>query len=75
VSSGRIGLREVQAVAFYLEHGRWPDPETAAWFEGRATAQTLEFLALARQHGAVAAAALVGERPDPPRRRALGAWD
>jgi hypothetical protein len=61
MATGRITLRDVQAVAFYLEHGRWPDPQTAAWFERRASGIALEFLALARVHGSVAASALLTE--------------
>jgi hypothetical protein len=54
---GKITLREAQTIAYLLEHGRMPDPETAAWFEARASRPALEFLLMARLRGTVSTAA------------------
>ncbi len=64
MAGGKITLREVQTIAYVLEHGRWPDGETAEWFEARASKQALDFLLLARLRGAVAA-----QPPSPQERR------
>ena len=48
MGGGKITLREAQAIAYLLEHGRWPDPETAAWFEQRTSRVALDFLLSAR---------------------------
>ena len=48
LGGGKITLREAQAIAYLLEHGRWPDPETAAWFEQRTSRVALDFLLSAR---------------------------
>jgi hypothetical protein len=55
VAGGKITLREAQTIAYLLEHGRWPDPETAEWFESRASKQALDFLLVARLRGVLAA--------------------
>jgi hypothetical protein len=55
VAGGKITLREAQTIAYLLEHGRWPDPETAEWFEARASRQALDFLLVARLRGVLAA--------------------
>ncbi len=55
MAGGKITLREAQTIAYLLEHGRWPDGETAAWFEARASRQALDFLLLTRLRGTVAA--------------------
>lgn len=65
MAGGKITLREAQAIAYLLEHGRWPDAETAAWFESRASQVALDYLLTARLRGAVAAQIeLGGERGD-----------
>jgi hypothetical protein len=48
LAGGKITLREAHAIAYLLEHGRWPDPETAAWFEERTSQVALDFLLSAR---------------------------
>ena len=55
MATGRITLREAQAIAFLLEHGRWPDPETAEWFEARASKVAIDYLLAARLRGTLAA--------------------
>ena len=57
VAGGKITLREAQTIAYLLEHGRWPDAETAEWFEARASRQALDFLLMARLRGTIAAQA------------------
>jgi hypothetical protein len=61
VAGSKITLREARAIAYLLEQGRWPDPETAEWFEQRASRVALDYLLAARLRGAVAAAPRVGE--------------
>jgi hypothetical protein len=63
VAGEKITLREAQTIAYLLEHGRWPDPETAEWFESRASRQALDFLLVARLRGVMAAQ--VRGRDDP----------
>ena len=58
MGGGKITLREAQAIAYLLEHGRWPDPETAAWFEERTSRVALDFLLSARLRETISAAAL-----------------
>ena len=55
MATGRLTLREAQAIAYLLEHGRWPDPETAAWFESRASKVAIDYLLAARLRGTLAA--------------------
>jgi hypothetical protein len=57
LGGGKITLREVQAIAYLLEHGRWPDPGTATWFEERTSRVALDFLLSARLRETIAAAA------------------
>jgi hypothetical protein len=59
-----ITLREAQAIAYLLEHGRWPDPETADWLESRASRVALDYLLTARLRGAVAASRSEEERAE-----------
>jgi len=66
MAGGKITLREAQTIAYLLEHGRMPDPETAAWFEGRASRPALEYLLMARLRGAKSAQ----PQPEPRRLRA-----
>ncbi len=51
----KITLREAQAIAHLLEHGRWPDAETAEWFEERASKVAIDYLLAARLRGTIAA--------------------
>jgi hypothetical protein len=53
VAPSKITLREAQAIAYLLEHGRWPDPDTAAWFEDRASQVALDYLLAARLRGTI----------------------
>lgn len=55
MAGGKITLREAQAIAYLLEHGRWPDPDTAAWAEGRVSRVALDYLLAARLRGTLAA--------------------
>jgi hypothetical protein len=56
VPGAKITLREAQAIAYLLEHGRWPDPETASWMEERTSGVALDYLLGARLRHAIAAA-------------------
>jgi hypothetical protein len=56
LTATKITLREVQAIAYLLDHGRWPDPATAAWMEERTSGVALDFLLAARLRGAIRAA-------------------
>ena len=67
MAGGKITLKEAQTIAYLLEHGRMPDPETAAWFEARASRPALEFLLMARLRGTVATQA--EPRPKPTSER------
>jgi hypothetical protein len=57
LGGGKITLREAQAIAYLLEHGRWPDPETADWFEQRTSRVALDFLLSARLRETIAISA------------------
>jgi hypothetical protein len=61
VAGSKITLRDAQAIAYLLEQGRWPDPETAEWFEERASKVALDYLLAARLRGAIAASPPAGE--------------
>jgi hypothetical protein len=56
VAAAKITLREAQAIAYLLEQGRWPDPETASWMEEHTSHVALDYLLAARLRGAIAAA-------------------
>jgi hypothetical protein len=56
MTSVKITLKEAQAIAHLLEHGRWPDAETAELMEGRTSQVALDYLLAARLRGAIAAA-------------------
>lgn len=55
MAAGRITLREAQVIAYVLEHGRYPDAETAEWFERRASRAAVDFLFTARHRGTIGA--------------------
>lgn len=55
MAAGKITLREAQAIAYLLEHGRWPDRETAEWAESRVSGVALDYLLAARLRGTLAA--------------------
>jgi hypothetical protein len=47
----KITLREVEALAHLLEHGRWPDAATAEWAEARLSKVALDYLLAVRLRG------------------------
>jgi hypothetical protein len=55
VAGAKITLREARAIAYLLEHGRWPDPDTGAWMEERTSQVALDYLLAARLRGVIAA--------------------
>jgi hypothetical protein len=55
VTGPKITLKEAQAIAYLLEHGRWPDPATADFMEERTSQVALDYLLAARLRGAIAA--------------------
>jgi hypothetical protein len=61
VAGSKITLREAQAIAYLLEHGRWPDGETAEWAESRVSQVALDYLLAVRLRGTIAA-----YQPDAP---------
>jgi hypothetical protein len=56
MTGAKITLKEAQAIAYLLEHGRWPDTETAEFMEGRTSQVALDYLLAARLRGAIVAA-------------------
>jgi hypothetical protein len=56
MTGAKITLKEAQAIAYLLEHGRWPDAETAELMEDRTSQIALDYLLAARLRGAVGAA-------------------
>jgi hypothetical protein len=54
VAGAKITLREAQAIAYLLEHGRWPDPEIGAWMEEHTSQVALDYLLAARLRGTLA---------------------
>jgi hypothetical protein len=70
VAPAHITLRDAQAIAHLLEHGRWPDAETAEWFESRISAVALDYLLMMRLRGAIGPPMIPaepeGEEPSPP---------
>ena len=56
MTGAKITLKEAQAIAYLLEHGRWPDAETAEFMEGRTSQVALDYLLATRLHGVIAAA-------------------
>jgi hypothetical protein len=55
VTGAKITLKEAQAIAYLLEHGRWPDAETAELMESRTSQVALDYLLAARLRGTIAA--------------------
>lgn len=55
VPGAKITLKEAQAIAYLLEHGRWPDAETASWMEERTSGVALDYLLGTRLRRAIAA--------------------
>jgi hypothetical protein len=70
MAGSKITLREAQAIAYLLEHGRWPDGETAEWAESRVSQVALDYLLAVRLRGTLAT--YQPEAPDaaaPPEQR------
>lgn len=55
MTGAKITLREAHAIAYLLEHGRWPDPETGEWMEERTSKVALDYLLAARLRSVLAA--------------------
>jgi hypothetical protein len=55
MAAPKITLKEVQAIAYLLEHGRWPDPDTAAFMEERTSQGALDYLLAARLRSTIGA--------------------
>jgi hypothetical protein len=56
MAGAKISPREAEAIAYLLEHGRWPDPDTAAWMEERTSQMALDYLLAARLRFTIAPA-------------------
>jgi hypothetical protein len=56
MTGAKITLREAQAIAYLLEHGRWPDPATGELMEERTSQVALAYLPAARLRHVIAAA-------------------
>jgi hypothetical protein len=52
----KITLKEAQAIAYLLEYGRWPDPDTAAFMEERTSQGALDYLLAARLRSTIGGA-------------------
>ena len=61
MAAGKITLREAQAIAYLLEHGRWPNADTAEWAESPVSKIALDYLLTARLRGTIAAHQLEAE--------------
>jgi hypothetical protein len=55
MTGAKITLKEAQAIAYLLDHGRWPDAETAEFMESRTSQVALDYLLAARLRGVIAA--------------------
>jgi hypothetical protein len=55
VAAAKITLKEAQAIAYLLEHGRWPDAEIGQWMEERTSQVALDYLLAARLRGTISA--------------------
>ncbi len=56
MSAAKITLKEAQAIAYLLEHGRWPDADTGDWMQERTSQVALDYLLAARLRGVIGAA-------------------
>jgi hypothetical protein len=56
MTGAKITLKEAQAIAYLLDHGRWPDPETGQFMEERTSQVALDYLLAARLRGTLVAA-------------------
>lgn len=56
MAAPKITLKEAQAIAYLLEHGRWPDPDTGTFMEERTSQVALDYLLAARLRGTISAA-------------------
>jgi hypothetical protein len=56
VSAAKITLKEAQAIAYLLEHGRWPDADTGDRMQERTSQVALDYLLAARLRGVIGAA-------------------
>jgi hypothetical protein len=63
VSAAKITLKEAEAIAYLLEHGRWPDADTGDWMQERTSQVALDYLLAVRLRGAIAGS----EEPKGPR--------
>jgi hypothetical protein len=55
MTGAKITLKEAQAIAYLLEHGRWPDAETAEFMESRTNQVALDYLLAARLRSVIGA--------------------
>ena len=55
MSAAKITLKEAQAIAYLLEHGRWPDADTGDWMQERTSQVALDYLLAARLRGVIGA--------------------
>jgi hypothetical protein len=56
MAAPKITLKEAQAIAYLLEHGRWPDAETGSYMEERTSQIALDYLLVTRLRGTIRAA-------------------
>jgi hypothetical protein len=56
MTGAKITLKEAQAIAYLLEHGRWPDPTTGEFMEERTSQVALDYVLAARLRSTIAAA-------------------
>lgn len=63
MSAAKITLKEARAIAYLLEHGRWPDADTGDWMQDRTSQVALDYLLAARLRGVIAAAQEPKETP------------
>ncbi|HEY3070770.1 MAG TPA: hypothetical protein VGJ34_10690 [Gaiellaceae bacterium] len=55
MAAAKITLKEAQAIAYLLEHGRWPDAEIGLWMEERTSQVALDYLLAARLRSTIGA--------------------
>jgi hypothetical protein len=56
MAGAKITLKEAQAIAYLLEHGRWPDPGTGKFMEERTSQVALDYLLAVRLRHTITAA-------------------